>query len=89
MLRKKDIARIALLGALARRGVQLSPHVAISAPVEMFAKMLPSLIQTLLQVKASDNITANLRLVGSELTINVANESYTEAMVASRTRKGK
>ena len=70
-MRKKDCARIALLGVLARRGVQLSPHVEISVPAEMFAELLPSLIQTMLQVKAADNVKATLRLVGSELTVQV------------------
>ena len=70
-MRKKDIARIALLGVLARRKVQLAPHVTISAPAGMVAEMLPPLIQTLLQVNATDIVNANLCSVGDTLTVDV------------------
>ncbi len=71
-MRKKDVARIALLDVLARRKEQLAPRVTISAPAGMVADMLPSLIQTLLQAKAADIVNANLCLVGNALTVQVA-----------------
>ena len=70
-MKRKDAARIALLDVLARRKAQLSPHVTISAPAEMIADMLPSLIQTLLQIKLADIVNANLYLVGNTLTVDV------------------
>ena len=70
-MRKKDIARIALLDVLARRKAQLAPHVTISAPAGLVAEMLPSLIQTLLQVIATDIVNANLCCVGNTLTVDV------------------
>ena len=70
-MRKKDVARIALLGVLARRKSQLSPRVTISVPAGMVADMLPSLIQMLLQVKIADIINANLCLVGNTLKVDV------------------
>ena len=71
MVRKEDAARIALLGVLGRRKVQLAPRVTVSAPAGMVAEMLPPLIRTLLQVKAADIVNANLCLVGDILTVDV------------------
>lgn len=68
---RKDVARIALLGVLARRKAQLAPRVTISAPAGMVADMLSSLIQTLLQIKIADIINANMYLVGNTLTVDV------------------
>ena len=79
-MRKKDCARVAFLGVLARRGVQLSPHVEISVPAEMFAELLPSLIQTMLRANSTDNIAANLRLVGNELTVQLKACPYGSAV---------
>ena len=70
-MRKKDIAHIALWGVLVRRREQLAPRVMISAPAGVVAEMLPSLIQTLLQVKVADIINANLCLVGNTMTVDV------------------
>ena len=70
-MKKKDIARIALLGVLARRKAQLAPRVTISAPAGVVAELLPSLIQTLLQVNAIDIVNANLCRVGDTLTVDV------------------
>lgn len=68
---KKDVARIAFLGVLARRSAQLSPNVTISAPADMFAALLPSLAQTMLQIRATDIVKAHLCLVGETLTVEV------------------
>ncbi len=88
-MRKKDSARIALLGILARRGIQLSPHVTISAPVEMLAKMLPSLIQSMLQIKAVNIVNAHLCLVGSTLTMEVKVSPYGSAIKESWAKDAK
>lgn len=70
-MRKKDVARIALLGVLARRREQLSPNVTISASADMFAALLPSLAQAMLQIKATDLIKANLCLIDNTLTVEI------------------
>jgi len=70
-MRKKDVARIALLGVLAQRRAQLSPNVTISASADMFAAMLPLLVQAMLRIKATDFIKANLCLIDSTLTVEV------------------
>ena len=68
--RKKDAARIALLGILGKRVEQLLPQIKVTMPVSMLAELLPSLVRTMLGAKSVDMVEAHILLKGDSLVVS-------------------